>query len=1059
MKTLVLILFVLFTAAFSTEAQSLHQLSGTVLSTPGNKPLPGASIRVKGQASAAFADAEGRFSIQVKSADVVLIVSYIGFKPSELALKLPLTVPLEIRLMPSSSQLEEVVVSTGYQDIPQERVTGSFTRLDSSLLNKRVSMDILSRLENTVAGLTFNRRGRSTLSIRGQSTIFANAEPLVVLDNFPYDGDINNINPNDVESITILKDAAAASIWGARAGNGVIVITTRKGRFNRPMEISFNSNVTAGWKPDLFYQPKMSSADYIATEQKLFSRNFYRGAELSANRTALTPVVELLIARRDGKVSAAEADARLEVFKKQDVRSDLERYFYQPGLNQQYALNLRGGSQNQRYLVSGGYDRNRTTQTGNSNDRYTLNASHTYTMLKQKLELSTGLYYVEAAGQLNNPGTTFSLGTAGITQLYPYARMADEQGNPLAIVKGYRESFITGAPQKGLLNWEYKPLEELALANNSSKLTDYRLNLGLKYRLSNSLNAGVLYQYGRSMDNSQNLQGADAWYTRDMINRFAQINKDGTLMKPVPEGGIMDFSNGSFTSRQVRGQVNYQESWKEKHQLSAISGMEVRDNHSLLTSGRFYGYDDEHATSRSVDYISVFKQYYNPTRTAMIPDNQQQSDRTDRFVSWYANAAYTYDRRYTVSASGRIDQSNLFGVKANQRGVPLYSAGLAWNLNEEAFYAWNWLPYLKLRTTFGYNGNTDRNLSAYTTARYLPGSISPSGLNYARVENAPNPELRWERVRIFNIGLDFAAKNSVLSGSLEYYRKNGLDLIGETPFPPSSGITRFKGNTAMTQGHGIDLTLNASLRSGNFIWQPGLLFAYAQDKIKRYLTTFSAASYLSGINPAEGKPMYSFYSYRWAGLDPQTGDPQGYLNGQPSKDYAKIISTANRDNMTYSGASRPPVFGALRNTLTWKNLSISANVSYRLGYYFRRGSVGYGNTYGLGTHGDYQSRWQKPGDEAFTQVPSIPLATNNNRDNLYRNSETLVEKGDHLRLQDIQLNYVLPSRLKLRNLSFYLYANNLGILWKAASGSLDPDYATSAWAPPATLAAGMKLNL
>ena len=1057
MKTLFFIL--LITASSCTAwGQVQHFVRGRVLALPDDKALAGAGIRIKGNSAGVSTDAQGLFRLNATGDKVVLLVSYLGYQSRELEVSLPLATPLIIRMVPENNQLAEVVVSTGYQDIPQERATGSFVQVDSTLLNRRVSTDILSRLENTVTGLSFNRRGSSTLSIRGQSTIFANAEPLVVLDNFPYESDINNINPNDVESITILKDAAAASIWGARAGNGVIVITTRKGRFNQPMEVSFNSNVTGGQKPDLFYQPKMSSADYISTEQKLFAQNFYRSAELAANRTALTPVVELLIARRDGRISAAEADAQIEALKQQDVRHDMEKYLYQPSLNQQYALNLGGGSGNQRYQVSAGYDHNRPVQVGNSTARYTLNARHTYSMLRQKLELSTGLYYTEGASRLDNPGNTFSLGTAGNLQLYPYARMADEQGNPLSIVKMYRESFAAQAEQQGLLNWEYKPLEELILAGNSSRLTDYRLNLGVKYRVLSSLNAEVLYQYSRSMDNGRNLQGAGTWFARDMINRFTQVNADGSLSGAVPAGGILDFSNGSFNSRQLRGQLNFQENWKEKHHLSAIAGMEIRDNRSVIHSGRLYGYDEEHASSKSVDYITNYKQYYNPTRTAQIPNTDLQSDRTDRYLSYYANAAYTYDKRYTLSASGRIDQSNLFGVKANQRGVPLYSVGLAWNINEENFYSLGWLPYLKLRATYGYNGNIDRNLSAYTTARYLPGFISVTGLNYAQVVNAPNPELRWERVRILNLGLDFTTRNGMLSGSLEYYRKNGLDLIGESPFPPSSGITRFKGNTAITEGNGIDLTLNANIRFGKLSWQPTLLFAYAQDKIKRYLTSFTAASYLSGVNPAEGKPMYSFYSYRWAGLDPQTGDPQGYLGGQLSKDYAKIISTANRDNMVYSGPSRPPVFGAFRNTFSWKNLSLSANISYRLGYYFRRSSVSYANTYGLGAHGDYESRWQKPGDEALTQVPAIPLATNNSRDNLYLNSEILVNKGDHLRLQDIQLSYNLPGRLKLRNMSFYLYANNLGILWKAAPGSLDPDYAASAWPPPPALAAGMKLN-
>lgn len=1043
------------------RAQGTYQLEGLVKGS-GGLPLRGANVILPGTSYHAVTDSLGRFHLRVAgAANVQVRVTYVGYAAREAVVLLPQSGVLVLTLESSGGQLAEVVVSTGYQQFPKERATGSFVAVDKALLNRSVSTDIIDRLKGVVPGLSFNPVG-TRISIRGQSTIFSNADPLIVVDGFPYNQPVENINPGDVESVTVLKDAAAASIWGSRAGNGVIVITTNKGKFNRPLRVSLNANVTVGARPDLFYQPRMSTADYIGLERRLFSAGYYSGVETADGHPPLSPVVELLAAERDGKLSPADADRQIGALSGLDVRNDLEKYLYRKTVNQQYALSLDGGSENQRYFFSAGYDRNLNNQAGNGFDRVTLNANNTWTMLDRKLELSAGLNVVRTGTDFNNPGLlTWNNGN----KIFPYAQLADASGNPLAVTHDYRQGFVQAATGAGLLDWSYRPLQELRLADNRQQMTEYRLNTGLTYKIIKGLNAQVLYQYDRSSTVGRNLQSADSYFTRNMINRFTQVDEDGVLTRPVPLGGILVMENGSSVNHDGRMQVNYDGGWG-KNELTAIAGYEVQTLHVLGNAYTFYGYDPEHATMKQVDGVTQFSYYDNPNSGSNIPENQAESDHTDHYLSYYANAAYAYDRRFTVSASARLDRSNLFGVNTNQKGVPLWSTGVAWELSREGFYHWEGLPYLKLRATFGYNGNINKSLSAYTTASYFDGSNSQNRLPYAQIVNPPNPALRWERNRHINLGLDFGTKEQRISGTLEYYFKQGLDLIGNTSYPPSSGITVFTGNTADTRGHGLDLNIDTKNLTGPFKWSTTWLISYVTDKVSHYQVASNVSDYLAfgylGAYPLEGKPLYAVYSYRWAGLDPQTGDPRGYLNGAVSKDYTAIQAAASPGNLVYNGPSRPVVFGALRNTFSYKGLSLSANISYQLGYYFRRGSVIYGSDYGLSQqNGDYALRWQKPGDEALTVVPSLPVSANNQRDNFYRYSSVLVEKADNVRLQDLNLSYTFSkgalSFLPGANLQVYVYAANLGILWRANKLHLDPD-AGNTYPTPGTVAGGIRLT-
>lgn len=1056
------ILYLLFAVFFLCRASAQDKITGKVVSAGDHLPLPGATIRLKHSKEATISGPGGMFSIRAATQRDTLVIKYIGFRIAELPISAGSN-NLLVTLFPQEGALQEVVVSTGYQSLPKERATGSFVQLDADALNRRVSSDILSRLEDQAPGLTFNRgvggtmganRSQLGISIRGQSTISAKVDPLIVVDNFPYQGDLASINPNDVESVTLLKDAAAASIWGAQSGNGVIVITTKRGKLNQKERLSFNSNVTTGEKPDLFYQSRMSPADYIDIEKNLFAQGFYRSLETNVNKYPLTPVVKLLIAARDGHMSAGEADQQIEALKKQDVRSDLSRYFYRSSLAQQYALSLSGGRENSAHRYSAGFDRSLASLKGNSQNRFTASLDQSWFFLNRKGEFRAGLNYAGSRNTLNDAAT---ISFPGYTSLYPYARLADDAGNALPIDK-LNTALTSQAAAQGLLDWTYRPLDELNYSDNHTSSDDYRLNASLSYRILPELKAEVLWQYGSTRTENRQLQDTTTWYTRDQINRLTQVN-GASLTRPVPVGGILDLTNGRTKRNYGRAQLNYALT-TGNHELSALAGFEGRDVRTVSSRIRRYGYDAAHGSFVAVDYLGAYRSYVNPSSTSnKIFYNDASSDLSDRFLSWYANASYTYSRRYTVSGSARLDQSNIFGVNTNQKGVPLWSAGLAWNIHNEAFYQAHWLSYLKLRATYGLNGNVDNSMSAYVTASYNAGTSSLTLLPFATVSNPPNPDLRWEKVKTANLGLDFRTAGEVLSGSLDVYSKKGTDLIGDLPWAPSTGISSFKGNYAATKGSGADLLLNSRNLKGKLGWNTAFILSYVHEKVTDYAVKQSARNYMILGYAYQGKPLYSIFSFPYAGLDPQTGDPVGYLNGQESKDYSTIISSTDPSALIYNGPARPTVSGSLRNAFSYKGFTLSAGIGYRLGYYFRRSSVTYYDLLrGQGGHGDYQYRWREPGDEQKTIVPSMPASGNTNRDFLYSNSPVLVEKGDHIRLQDLQASWSLPSasvkKMGLSSMQVYAYANNLGIIWKATKTGLDPDYLTLR--QPVTIAAGIR---
>lgn len=1053
----------------------LMKISGKILDEKG-QPLAGATIQVKGTDLKTSSDINGLFEINNAPDNVMLVMSFIGYSTQEIAIS-GLSQPVTIRMEPDNSKLSEVsVVSTGYQQLPKERATGSFAKIDNETYNREVSTDIISRLNGIAPGVLFDSRfgSKQKFSIRGRSTILANDNPLIVIDNFPYDGDINNINPNDVESITILKDAAAASIWGVRAGNGVIVITTKKGRNDQPLKVEWNSNVTVGNKPDLFYSKNfLDASNYVDVEQLLFNKGYYDGdLNNTTTRPVISPVVEILAKKRSGALSATDADGQINALRSNDVRNDFNKFFYRKSVSQQYSLSISGGSAKTTYLFSAGYDNNRQSAVGNSYSRLNLSAYNSFKPVKN-LDLSYGLYYVQSESA-SAPSDYNSIKLSGTKSVYPYAQLADDAGSPLALPNYYRLSYLDGLATGGkLLDWKYRPLQEVNAADNKTTISEIRFTPGIKYTLADGLNAEIRYQYERSTSLNRNDQGQQTYFTRDLINKYTSVSGT-TVTRPVPVGDILDLAASTMTGNTARAQVNYNKAFS-KHAISALAGTEAKQLTNDSYSNRLYGYNNDLGTNNSaLDYTTFFPFYI--TGSGSIPNTDSNTGATDRYLSYFANASYTYDSRYILSASARIDKSNLFGVKTNQKSVPLWSAGIAWNLGSEAFYHIGWLPYLKLRATYGYGGNVDKTVTALTTGSYTTDLYT--GAQSVKITNPGNPELRWEKTGQYNLGADFETRNSILSGSVEYYIKKGVDLIGNSSVDPTTGIINganqsvVKGNFADFKSHGMDIQLNSRNIDGHFKWGTSLLASYNKDEVTRYNVKTTAANYLnfgSGTDPNqlypyEGHPVYSIYSYKWAGLDPATGDPMGYdANGNVSKDYVSLTAVAP-DGLVYNGPALPVVFGSLRNTFSYGPVSLSVNIAGKFGYYFRRTSINYTELFVNWTgNADYAKRWQQPGDELTTNVPSFPtLPLNSNRDMFYKFSGPLVEKGDHIRLQDVQLGYDLDRKqwrkLPVNSVRFYAYANNIGILWRANRSGTDPDLYGSTLPQPFTLSFGFKGN-
>ena len=1067
-------IFMSFTAMVQAQKKGviLIDIKGKIINER-SEPVE-ATIEVKGTKKVTGTDANGEFTLFKVADNASLLVSGININTFEIKVNGRTNLPSLIATTKITKDKEVIIeASTGYQVLKPNELNGSVVVIDNKTLNQQVGTNILNRLNGVASGLLFNigksnsnPQNNTGISIRGLSTINGPLDPLIVLDGFIYEGNINNINPNDIENITLLKDAAAASMWGARAGNGVIVITSKRGRLNQKMLVSVNANVIVQEKPNLFSLPQMSSADYIDVEEQLFNNGYFDDRINFQPYLSLTPAIEVLLKKRNNLISADEATAQLNSLKATDARTQYNKYVYQPAITQQYGVSLRGGTNNNAYTFSFGYDRNNADLRSQFN-KLNIKVDNTFQPIK-KLRLDIGVYYTNSHSVSGlSAYNSIRVGE----RLVPYYNIADNNGQALPVATTYNAAFTDTAGGGKLLDWKYYPLTDYKHDRTTSDVQELYSRLGVNYTLSDAFNIDLKYQYQIQSSKNERLADILSYQARNTINSFSQVDPaTGVIKYIVAPGGIRSLGNASVASQTLRGQLNFKKVWGE-HAVNAIAGAEQREVKGWSDSYTAYGYNADPLTIAGTDFVNGYPDFIRGYPIG-ISGQPTSSKTTFRFTSVYANASYILKERYSLSASVRRDGSNIFGANTNDKWKPLWSVGAGWKISEEKFYHFPLVEILKLRISFGYSGNVNLAISAQPVAMYV-GNDSYTNYPFARIQNLNNPDLRWEQSKQLNIGLDFGFKKNVLSGSIDWYNKQGIDLYGSTLFDYTAAgfnnvVTK---NVANSKGTGIDIVLNSKNIDREIKWVTSLLFSYNKTITTKYYSPDANQAHIllgggNTIIPVVGKDLYGIVAYKWGGLDTQ-GNPQGYLHGQLSTDYVGISNEiAEKElkggNIVYIGSGTPHYFGSFINTVSWKQFSLSINLAYKFDYYFFKSSINYDALiYSGGGHSDFAKRWQKSGDEALTNVPAFIYSNDYNRDNLYLNSSVNVLKGDHIRLQYINLSYSpvlrVGNKKTFKGIELYANAANLGIIWRANKEHLDPDYPTSL-APAKIWAVGVRCN-
>ncbi len=1046
------------------HAYGQQMVSGIVKDEAGNG-LGHVSLRLVGTGGLIRADQLGKFEFAMVRPDT-LMVTRTGKIAQRIFVDPGKSRFFEIVLKERVNVLQEVEVSTGYYRIPKERATGSFEMINSDLLNRNPDPNIIERLEGISSVLQFDRSINSgefstdpKLRLRGLSTINSQTEPLIILDNFPYEGSLNSINPNDVESITLLKDASAASIWGARAGNGVIVITTKKGKFAQSNNLVFGSTWQLSQRPDLLYsRDYLPSASMLDVEDKLFELDNFDASDYSA----LPEYITLLMDRKNSAISEKEFVEKRNWLAQHDLRKDASNYLYRPALLQQYDLALNGGGSIYSYWLSSSFSKNNPNVKGNNNKRNTLSLRNQIKLTKD-LDLSFGLNY--AWMESKNNGLTLQGLKVGSRELPNYTALVDENGFPISVTGRYAKDYVDQAVVNGLLDWNYVPLNEAKLRDRRSNTKDLLINLGVGYTILDGLKLSMKYQNQRLRTDQTNMYDADSYYVRNLVNQYTQPD----LKRIIPEGAIKEGFNNEISSQSGRIQVDFNRQYGEKNAVNAIAGAELRETKSFSNPGyRLYGYNDAVLTAQSnLDYATFYP--LRPLGSATVPSPPTgMVSLTDRFLSYFFNGAYTYDAKLSLTASLRWDASNLFGVKTNQKGVPLWSVGSAINLDRFDWMKTDWINSLKFRTTYGVSGNVNNTVSVYPITSFFSDVNFVTQKSYAQLKSVGNPGLRWEKVRMVNIGLDFGLFNNLLSGSVEYYQKNASDLIGVNFMDPTTGIFEKTGfyqitnlmNYAKLRTQGVDLTVNANLGKNRLKWNGSLSFSYTANKVLDYManSNVTMSTMVSTPIPIVGKSLDLNYAWQSGGLDPATGE---LLAPDGTKDYVAYMNNAKIDDLADMGMKFPPYAGVFRNTFSYGNFSLSASVDYKFGFYFRRSTINYSQLFTSGVgHMDYLKRWQVPGDEKTTSVPVFPGDKNISRDELYVNSALMYEKGDFLRLADLQFSYrTFPGFLKNKECRLFATVRNVAWIYRANALGLIPDMPNVTYPNPRTWIMGFQINL
>jgi TonB-linked SusC/RagA family outer membrane protein len=1035
---------------------------GHVLDENGT-PLAGASVKVKNKNQVTITNAKGEFTLKSVEEKATLVISYVGFVEQEVSI-LTTSNDLVIRLKPSIADLDEikVTINTGYQQIKPEQSTGSISVINRKEYESRINTtDFLTGLQNKIPGLLINNdvkfEGNGLFQIRGISTISGNRSPLIIVDGYPTDLSLDMLDPNEIESVTVLKDAAAATIYGARSSNGVIIVERKKARIGN---LKVNYRNTAGFRPKEDYGRYRwaENASGIVTDFEKIKNMNASNALWTRQKTLqgapnFSPAALIMNHWRSSTdaITAEERDRQLATLAAYNNADDYGRLFLRTASTQTYNLDMSGGTDRVLYYLTANYSGNNASQVKNDDGIFRLSGRTTLKLSKRlSLELNTDL---QSSNKNGAP-------VQDINTILPYERFQDANGNPTSL---FTKSRVTPMYNEyimslGLLDNLYYPLKELNEVSDKSRVLNNRVTANFRYQLGNGFNFSMGGVYESSRTDTRHLASEISAEVDQFVNYYTKPNTGGGLIYNVPKGSLLKQTSGGTEGFTVRAQGNYDKQITKDHSLNLILGAEVRKIITNSNVASYFGYNDQTLIDQALDLRAITNNFgptYANTNGAISYNSlfsHAYSD--DRYISGYSNVVYAYKGKYSFTGSIRVDQSNLFGTDAKYKYKPLWSVGAAWNIhNEEFLKNVNWVRSLKLRVAHGFNGNVAKNA--------LPQVIASDGLNTLNptlsipnltLLSYANSGLRWEQTRNTNVGLDFELFKGI-SGGLDLYNKQSSDVLALNQIDATKGGTSALINEASIRNRGVELSLQADwINRRRFNWNSGFVLAYNASKVMQVFNTnindnSHSSQYVAGTysNYLKGYAVGTIFNYRYAGLD-NTGFPLIFDKDGVAKRY--YTNDGKRSDVSYAGSAIPVINFGLSNRIDIGNFYAYAMINYFGNFKVR---VPVPNASIARPLEGADKYWKQAGDE--NDPAMLPNGTNSTGVQHYfflAGVDKYTVNGAYLTLGDLTAAYSFRGsqflkRMKLSNLEVRAQASNI---YTVAFNDYNYSVATGSYAKP-----------
>ncbi len=1103
MNRLLLIINILM-IPFATAFSQVNVVKGRVISAADGLGLPGVNILIEGTLQGTTTDLEGNYSIQAGSEDV-LVYKMVGMQT--VRIEVASQSIIDVRMEEESKVLEGVVV-TGFQEVDRKLFTGSAERVKLEDIQVKSEVDVSRMLEGQVAGVTVDNVSATfgtspKIRIRGNTSINGNNQPLFVVDgviledltdvntedfisgnaNTLVSSSIANINPNDIESIQILKDASATAIYGARAANGVIVISTKRGR-SGDLQINYSGNFSFKLRPTYNQFDLLNSAEEMSVYRELFEKGLVDiSTSVRAQNYGAMGKMFSLIAEHELPWGPGGTLNQEFLNQYENANTDwFDVLFNDMGFQQQHSLDFTSGGDKSNSFYSISYLNDQGQTIADAVQRITGTARNSYFIsdaFNFGLKLTGSYRNQQVPGTRNreldpitgrysrnfdiNP-LSYALNTA--RSIRPY----DEDGNP----EFFRRNF---APFNILqeLDLNFIDIRVVDLASQIDfefrPITDFSINGVFQARYANTTRDHTVHE---KSNQAEAYRADDTQFIQDANNLlFRDPNNPG--LNPVvvlPVGGFKYLDQDDLLNLFARISGQWSKNLNESHEINIFGGAEMRysDRSSTSSTGLGVVYESGGIVITDPNII----EFFNLQNISIFSLEEQR----DRFLGFFLNGGYAFKSRYVANFTARYDGSNQLGESDQARYLPTWNVSGAWNIEQESFMSnFTYLDYLKLRATYGLSGNLPPessallNLQSAVTIR--PTDVEP----YLFIQDLTNTELTWEKLKEFNVGIDFGLFNGRISTSIDYYRRQSFDLIGIVQTSGIGGQGLKIGNFADMESDGFEVGLNTvNIQTADFRWTSNFNISYTKDLITK-LDFGPRLVDAIGQNGAAvlGGPRRGLFSTSFAGLN-QVGIPEFY---DETGEKVFNLDLQGRENLEgqliYEGPTEPRGAGGFNNTFSYKGISLNVFLSYKFDYKIRLNDAYYPvYTDFDALPGDLVDRWAVPGDETRTNIPVIldaGVAQINgdivNAYNLYNKSTERVANGDYVRLRTVQVSYRFPSawitRIGFRNAFITLEGNNLALLYSDDKlNGQDPEFFATggvALPPPKTITVALNIGL